>query len=112
MGNLRLLLKPLAESCLTASGEEVLRPPGNCELVRAAALGYYRVVFHPICCYRLNVLFHLLQGLNKPHLKMVEIGVHEGAVAEYLLDRLPSLEWLGVDPYTAESGENSGDEMF
>eukprot|EP00929_Paragymnodinium_shiwhaense_P095985 TRINITY_DN57376_c0_g1_i1.p1 TRINITY_DN57376_c0_g1~~TRINITY_DN57376_c0_g1_i1.p1 ORF type:complete len:568 (+),score=107.08 TRINITY_DN57376_c0_g1_i1:125-1828(+) len=70
------------------------------------------VVFHPVCCSHVNVLHHLLHNIGGTELKMLEVGVHAAINAEYLLDHVPRLSWVGIDPYSEESGEDSGDAMF
>eukprot|EP00747_Dinoflagellata_sp_TGD_P047312 gnl/TRDRNA2_/TRDRNA2_144931_c1_seq1.p1 gnl/TRDRNA2_/TRDRNA2_144931_c1~~gnl/TRDRNA2_/TRDRNA2_144931_c1_seq1.p1 ORF type:complete len:210 (+),score=32.46 gnl/TRDRNA2_/TRDRNA2_144931_c1_seq1:58-687(+) len=47
--------------------------------------------------------------------RMVEVGVNTGPFAEALLDAVPNLNWLGVDPYDpggAYSGGNLADNSF
>ena len=37
--------------------------------------------------------------LQKSQVSMIEIGVHTGSTAKFLLDRAPFLQWTGIDPY-------------
>eukprot|EP00439_Symbiodinium_sp_Y106_P086132 s102_g31.t1 len=52
----------------------------------------------------LSTLIARLRASSPRSLRMVEIGVHHGEVAVGLLQRHPSLQYLGIDPYPGEYG--------
>lgn len=58
-----------------------------------------------------EVIFHLLQTLENestsPAKHMAEIGTHQGQTPAFLLERLPSLHVLTVDPYEFLEGGSS-----
>lgn len=45
-------------------------------------------------------------------IRMVEIGVNKGSVAEILLEALPTLHWIGVDPYASHSKLDLENERY
>ncbi|CAE7302097.1 unnamed protein product [Symbiodinium natans] len=61
---------------------------------------------HDLRVSTLSTLLAQLRAASSPQLRMVEIGVHHGKAAAGLLRRHPSLQYLGVDPYTGHY-ENS-----
>lgn len=64
------------------------------------------------CCLRYHVLLQLLEGFfRKSKVSMIEIGVHTASTATFLLNRLSSLQWTGVDPYNGY-GNVSGDQFY
>lgn len=63
-----------------------------------------RFVFEGGEQFRFGYLHRLLERardkLALDTVRLLEVGVHEAATAGYVLARLPSLEYVGVDPYT------------
>mmetsp|Transcript_121946 Transcript_121946/g.339949 ORF Transcript_121946/g.339949 Transcript_121946/m.339949 type:complete len:209 (+) Transcript_121946:1-627(+) len=69
-------------------------------------VGAVRVVFHEIPGKRWDSLSHLLDRLGISHrpIAMAEIGVEAANTSQRLLERNPSLWYIGVDPYVRNDG--------
>jgi len=61
-----------------------------------------RVIFHEIPGKRWDALGHLLEGLGLSdgrHIHMAEVGVEAANTSQRLIERNPTLSYVGVDPY-------------
>eukprot|EP00747_Dinoflagellata_sp_TGD_P179467 gnl/TRDRNA2_/TRDRNA2_30317_c0_seq1.p1 gnl/TRDRNA2_/TRDRNA2_30317_c0~~gnl/TRDRNA2_/TRDRNA2_30317_c0_seq1.p1 ORF type:complete len:542 (-),score=83.02 gnl/TRDRNA2_/TRDRNA2_30317_c0_seq1:181-1806(-) len=85
---------------------------GTAPVSSTVVLTGQRFIFDPICCQRMHVLLHLLQGVQRGAPAMLEIGVHRGRTSQFLLEALPSLQWIGVDAYAEDVYGDRGDALF
>mmetsp|Transcript_95018 Transcript_95018/g.307434 ORF Transcript_95018/g.307434 Transcript_95018/m.307434 type:complete len:426 (+) Transcript_95018:59-1336(+) len=65
-----------------------------------------RVVFHEIPGKRWDSLRHLLErlGVDDRNIAMAEVGVEAANTSQRLVERNPSLSYIGVDPYVNNDG--------
>eukprot|EP00930_Biecheleria_cincta_P060765 TRINITY_DN46370_c0_g1_i1.p1 TRINITY_DN46370_c0_g1~~TRINITY_DN46370_c0_g1_i1.p1 ORF type:complete len:438 (-),score=77.45 TRINITY_DN46370_c0_g1_i1:167-1435(-) len=65
-----------------------------------------KIMFHEIPGKRWDALTHLLQmlGVSDRSVRMAEIGVEAANTSQRLLERNPSLSYIGIDPYVRNEG--------
>lgn len=88
------------------------RLPEDSPNVVAPTEGQQFVFQHHRCCLRYHVLLQLLEEQYQKRdkmISMIELGVHTGSTAKYLLDRAPFLQWTGIDSYADYGSKGSGD---
>ncbi|CAJ1401551.1 unnamed protein product [Effrenium voratum] len=96
----QIYVTELQESPQPVPGSKVIPLPGQ------------RFTFRSVrCCFRYHVLHQLLEEFKQETVTMIEIGVHAAGTSMYLLDRVPSLHWTGIDDYQ-DYVKGSGDAMF
>merc|ERR1712060_686065 len=67
-----------------------------------------QTVFHEIPGKRWDALCHLLEslGVSERSIAMAEVGVEAANTSQRLMERNPSLSYVGVDPYV------NNDELY
>eukprot|EP00747_Dinoflagellata_sp_TGD_P023159 gnl/TRDRNA2_/TRDRNA2_129603_c0_seq1.p1 gnl/TRDRNA2_/TRDRNA2_129603_c0~~gnl/TRDRNA2_/TRDRNA2_129603_c0_seq1.p1 ORF type:complete len:460 (+),score=74.01 gnl/TRDRNA2_/TRDRNA2_129603_c0_seq1:33-1412(+) len=109
-----LLAHMFAHFYLTELREDVAVVPSSHETavpegVAVSARQHFE--FHADCCFRYQILVNVINSLEMSSPTMLEVGVHTGQTGIYLLDKIPSLLWVGIDSYP-DYTEGSGDAMF